>query len=88
MRYARLLKPYKGYRDIQVDEDSINGGYHGYQYRCIVVGSGAEIYCSEDEFELEEQKQDICDGYIVYAKYHNWGKKRTPAPVIKTCAGV
>ncbi|MBQ3805828.1 hypothetical protein M1D30_10225 [Prevotella sp. E15-22] len=54
MRYARLLKPYKGYRDIQVDEDSINGGYHGYQYRCIVVGSGAEIYCSEDEFELEE----------------------------------
>ena len=30
MRYARLLEPYKGYWDIQVDEDSATGGYHGY----------------------------------------------------------
>lgn len=52
MRYARLLVPYKGYRDIQVDEDSITGGYHGYQHRCIIVGSGAEIYCYRDEFEF------------------------------------
>ena len=27
MRYARLLEPYKGYWDIQVDEDSATGGY-------------------------------------------------------------
>ena len=30
MKYARLLKPNKGCRDIQVDEDNITGGYHGY----------------------------------------------------------
>ena len=39
MRYARLLEPYKGYWDIQVDEDSITGGYHGYEYNCVVIGS-------------------------------------------------
>lgn len=54
MRYARLLKPNKGYRDIQVDEDSITGGNHGYRYKCIIVGSGAEIHCYEDEFEFTE----------------------------------
>ena len=43
MRYARLLEPYKGYWDIQVDEDSITGGYHGYEYNCTVIGSGKEI---------------------------------------------
>jgi len=43
MRYARLFVPYRGYWDIQVDLNSIEGGYHGYQYNCIVVGSGAEI---------------------------------------------
>ena len=41
MRYARLFVPYRGYWDIQVDLNSIEGGYHGYQYSCIVVGSGA-----------------------------------------------
>ena len=43
MRYARLLEPYKGYWDIQVDEDSATGGYHGYEYNCTVIGSGKEI---------------------------------------------
>ena len=41
-----------GYWDIQVDLNSIEGGYHGYQYNCIVVGSGAEITCYRDEFEF------------------------------------
>ena len=44
MRYARLFEPYRGYWEIQVDEDSATGGYHGYQY----VGSGAEITCNRD----------------------------------------
>ena len=44
MRYARLFVPYRGYWD--------EGGYHGYQYNCIVVGSGAEITCYRDEFEF------------------------------------
>ena len=69
MRYARLFVPYRGYWDIfvpyrgywdiQVDLNSIEGGYHGYQYNCIVVGSGAEITCYgaeitcyRDEFEF------------------------------------
>ena len=43
MRYARLFVPYRGYWDIRVDVNSIEGGYHGYQYNCIVLGSGAEI---------------------------------------------
>ena len=43
MRYARLLEPYKGYWDIQVDEDSATGGYHGYEYNCTVIGSGKEM---------------------------------------------
>ncbi len=51
MRYARLFEPYRGYWEIQVDEDSATGGYHGYQYNCIIVGSGAEITCNRDEFE-------------------------------------
>ena len=34
------------------DLNSIEGGYHGYQYNCIVVGSGAEITCYRDEFEF------------------------------------
>ena len=29
MRYARLFVPYRGYWDIQVDLNSIEGGYHG-----------------------------------------------------------
>ena len=45
MRYARLFVPYRGYWDIRVDMNSIEGGYHGYQYNCIVLGSGAEITC-------------------------------------------
>ena len=49
MRYARLFVPYRGYWDIQVDLNSIEGGY---QYNCIVVGSGAEITCYRDEFEF------------------------------------
>ena len=52
MRYARLFVPYRGYWDIQVDLNSIEGGYHGFQYNCIVVGSGAEITCYRDEFEF------------------------------------
>lgn len=52
MRRARLHIPYNGYRYILVDMDSIQGGYHGYQYRCIIEGSGAEISCYEDEFEF------------------------------------
>ena len=52
MRYARLFVPYRGYWDIQVDMNSIIGGYHGYQYSCIVCGSGAEITCYRDEFEF------------------------------------
>jgi hypothetical protein len=52
MRYARLFEPHKGYWEIQVEEDSIAGGYHGYQYNCIVLGSGAEITCYRDEFEF------------------------------------
>ena len=52
MRYARLLEPYKGYWDIQVDEDSATGGYHGYEYNCTVIGSGKEIPCCRDEFEF------------------------------------
>ncbi len=52
MRSARLLVPYRGYWDILVDEDSIFGGYHGYQYTCIIVGNGAEIVCYQDEFEF------------------------------------
>ena len=51
MRYARLFEPYRGYWEIQVDEDSATGGYHGYQYNCIIVGSGTEITCNRDEFE-------------------------------------
>ena len=51
MRYARLFVPYKGYYDIQVDEESITGGYHGYQYTCI-LSNGAEISCNRDEFEF------------------------------------
>ena len=31
---------------------SIEGGYRGYQYNCIVLGSGAEIVCYRDEFEF------------------------------------
>ena len=52
MRYARLFVPYRGYWDISVDLDSIDGVYHGYQYNCIVLGSGAEITCYRDEFEF------------------------------------
>lgn len=52
MRYARLLVPYRGYWDIQVDEESTMGGYHGYLYDCIVIGSGAMITCHRDEFEF------------------------------------
>lgn len=52
MRYARLLVPYRGYWDIQVDENSATGGYHGYQYDCIVISSGAMITCHRDEFEF------------------------------------
>lgn len=52
MRYARLLEPYKGYWDIQVDEDSATGGYHGYEYNCTVIGSRKEITCCRDEFEF------------------------------------
>ena len=52
MRYARLFVPYRGYWDISVDLDSIDGSYHGYQYTCIVLGSGAEITCYRDEFEF------------------------------------
>ena len=51
MRRARLHRPYRGYRYILVDIDSITGGWHGYQYRCVIEGSGAEISCYEDEFE-------------------------------------
>lgn len=40
MRRARLIKPYKGYRDILVDEDSLTGGYHAYHYNCIIMESG------------------------------------------------
>ena len=43
MRYARLLEPYKGYWDIQVDEESATGGYHGYEYNCTVIGSGKGV---------------------------------------------
>ena len=35
MRYARLFVPYRGYLDISVDLDSIDGSYHSYQYNCI-----------------------------------------------------
>lgn len=52
MRYARLFVPYRGYWDISVDLDSIDGGYYGYQYTCIVLGSGTEITCYRDEFEF------------------------------------
>ena len=52
MRYARLFVPYRGCWDIQVDMSSIEGGYRGYQYNCIVLGSGAEIVCYRDEFEF------------------------------------
>ena len=52
MRYARLFVPYRGYWDIQVDMNSVMGGYHGYQYSCIVCGSGKEITCYRDEFEF------------------------------------
>ena len=38
MRYARLFEPYRGYWEIQVDEDSATGGYHGYQYNCMFDG--------------------------------------------------
>ena len=51
MRRARLHRPYRGYRYILVDMDSITGGWHGYQYMCVIEGSGAEISCYEDEFE-------------------------------------
>lgn len=51
MRYARLFEPYRGYWEIQVDEDSATGGFHGHQYNCIIVGSGKEITCYRDEFE-------------------------------------
>ena len=54
MRKAVLKRPWKGYRNIEVDIDSYTGGYQGYQYRCIVVGSGAEIWCYEDEFEFKD----------------------------------
>lgn len=37
MRYARLFVPYRGYWDISVDLDSIDGGYHDYQYTCIGI---------------------------------------------------
>ena len=33
------------------DEESITGGYHGYQYTCI-LSNGAEISCNRDEFEF------------------------------------
>ena len=46
MRYARLLEPYKGYWDIQVDEDSITGGYHGYEYNCTVI-TGSLTNCPQ-----------------------------------------
>jgi len=52
MRRARLIKPYKGYRDILVDEESLTGGYLGYHYNCIIMESGAEISCYRDEFEF------------------------------------
>ena len=52
MRRARLNVPYRGYWEVDVDLDSNKGGYHGYQYNCIVVGSGAEITCHRDEFEF------------------------------------
>ena len=52
MRYARLLEPYNGYWDIPVHEDRISGGYHGYEYNCVVIGSGKEITCNRDEFEF------------------------------------
>ena len=55
MRYARLFVPYRGYWDIQVDLNSIEGGYHRYQYNCIVVGSRAEITCYRDEFEFVDE---------------------------------
>jgi len=51
MRRARLCKPYHGYYEIEVDENSATGGYHGYQYNCTVIESGAEISCYRDEFE-------------------------------------
>lgn len=51
MRKAVLKRPWKGYRNIEVDTDSYTGGYHGCQYRCVIIDSGAEIMCYEDEFE-------------------------------------
>lgn len=52
MRRAMLHNPYKGYSEILVDEDSISGAWHGYQYTCIVEMSGAVIDCYRDEFEF------------------------------------
>ena len=52
MRRARLHKPYRGYTNILVDMDSITGGWHGYQYRCVIEASGAEISCYDYEFEF------------------------------------
>ena len=37
---------------VRVDVNSIVGGYHGYQYNSIALGSGVETTCYQDEFEL------------------------------------
>lgn len=42
----------ESHTQISINADSIDGGYHGYQYNCIVLGSGAEITCYRDEFEF------------------------------------
>ena len=42
----------ESHTQISINADSIDGGYHSYQYNCIVLGSGAEITCYRDEFEF------------------------------------
>ena len=61
MRYARLFVPYRGYWDIQVDLNSIEGGYHGYQYNCIVVGSPYRGY-----WDIQVDLNSIEGGYHGY----------------------
>lgn len=51
-RRARLLRPWRGYYEIEVDMNSYTGGPGGCQYNCRIMSSGAEIQCHEDEFEL------------------------------------
>lgn len=47
-KYANLIKPYKGYRRIELIEQI------EYKWFVRICGSGLELECYEDEFEVED----------------------------------